>query len=331
MKAIGFRQPGGIEVLEELERPEPELRARDLLVRVRAVSVNPVDVKQRASARPREGDARVLGFDASGVVEKVGPDTSLFKVGDEVFYAGTIVRPGTNSELHAVDERIVGPKPKSLDFAEAAALPLTAITAWELLFDRLRVGRTDTGTLLVINGAGGVGSILTQLARKLTGLTVITTASRPETVAWTQKMGAHAVIDHRHPLHQELTKLGVKHVEYIAGLSASDHHHPAIVAALAPQGRFALIDDPKSFDIVPFKSKSATVSWEAMFTRSIFETPDMIEQHRLLAEVSALIDSGVLVTTLTERAGKLTAENLRAVHAKVEKGVAVGKTVLDGL
>ncbi|TKC99208.1 zinc-binding alcohol dehydrogenase family protein [Polyangium fumosum] len=336
MKAVGTHQPLPITAdhsLVDVELPEPKATGRDLLVRVHAVSVNPVDVKIRASFKSEDGSPRVLGWDASGVVEAVGPDVTLFRPGDEVFYAGAIGRPGTNAEKHLVDERLVGRKPKSLDFAEAAALPLTAITAWELLFDRLGVpyGRkAQAGSLLVINGAGGVGSILIQIARRLTGLTVIATASRPETKQWVLDMGAHHVIDHTQPLDAGLAELGIPHVPYVAGLTASDRHQDAIAKAVAPQGRVVLIDDPKSFDIVPFKRKSVMVGWELMFTRSIFQTNDMIEQHRLLEEVSALVDAGVLRTTLTERAGRIDAATLKKVHATIESGKAIGKSVLAG-
>ncbi|MDC0744736.1 zinc-binding alcohol dehydrogenase family protein [Polyangium mundeleinium] len=336
MKAVGTHQPLPItadHALVDVELPEPKATGRDLLVRVHAVSVNPVDVKIRASFKSEDGNPRVLGWDASGVVEAVGPDVTLFRPGDEVFYAGAIGRPGTNAEKHLVDERIVGRKPKSLDFAEAAALPLTAITAWELLFDRLGVpyGRkAQAGSLLVINGAGGVGSILIQIARRLTGLTVIATASRPETKKWVLDMGAHHAIDHTQPLDAGLAALGIPNVEYVAGLTASDRHQEAIAKAVAPQGRVVLIDDPKSFDIVPFKRKSVTVGWELMFTRSIFQTNDMLEQHRLLEEVSALVDAGVLRTTLTERAGRIDAATLKKVHATIESGKAIGKSVLVG-
>ena len=336
MKAVGYHQPGSIErpdALLDLELPAPTPGPRDLLVRVRAVSVNPVDTKIRAGSTPPAGQAKVLGWDAAGTVEAVGGEVKRFSVGDEVFYAGDITRPGANAELHVVDERIVGHKPKSLDWASAAALPLTALTAWEILFDRMRLPygvKTGGGALLVINGAGGVGSILTQLARRLTGLTVIATASRPETVEWCRSMGAHQVIDHRRPLDQELTAIGIPEVGYVAGLTATDRHLPAIVQAIAPQGHLAVIDDPPSLDIVKLKRKSVTVSWELMFTRSIYQTRDLVEQHRILEEVSALVDAGVLRTTLTERAGRIDASNLKRVHAIVESGRAIGKTVLAG-
>jgi len=337
MKAVGYYHPLPIsddQALVELELPTPTLRPHDLLVRVHAVSVNPVDVKQRAAAAPPAGAARVLGFDAAGVVEAVGPQVSLFRPGDAVFYAGAIDRPGSNAELQAVDERIVGPKPVTLSFAQAAALPLTSLTAWELLFDRLRVphGEATTGdAILIVNGAGGVGSVLTQIARRLTGLTVIATASRPETVEWCTAMGAHHVIDHRQPLDQGLAALGIPQVRYVAGLTASAQHHAAIVESLAPQGALALIDDPKTFDVVPFKRKSLSVHWELMFTRSLFGTPDIAAQHRILAEVSALVDRGVLRSTLQQEIGALTPDNLRRAHAAVESGRSIGKLVLAGV
>jgi zinc-binding alcohol dehydrogenase family protein len=336
MKAIGYRQPLPItadEALVALELPVPQPGPRDLRVAVKAVSVNPVDVKLRARLAPPAGAPGVLGFDAAGVVEAVGTGVTLFRPGDEVFYAGSMDRPGSNSELQLVDERIVALKPRSLGFAEAAALPLTALTAWELLFDRLGVPfglKTRGGTLLVINGAGGVGSILTQIARRLTGLTVVATASRPETAAWAREMGADHVIDHRRPLDQGLAGIGIPEVEYVAGLTATDAHLPAIAKALAPQGRLALIDDPAILDIVPLKRKSISVHWELMFTRPLFQTPDMIEQHRILAEVAALVDAGVLKSTLTGNLGAIAVANLRRAHALVESGRAIGKTVLAG-
>ena len=274
----------------------------------------------------------MLGFDAAGVVESVGAEVTLFRPGDEVFYAGSIARPGTNSELHLVDERIVGRKPVSLSFAQAAALPLTSITAWELLFDRLGVVHGDksrTGTLLVINGAGGVGSILTQITRRLTGLTVVATASRPETVAWCREMGAHHLIDHHRPLDEGLKEVGIDQVEYVAGLTATEKHLPAIIEAIAPQGKLAVIDDPASLDILPFKRKSVSVHWEFMFTRPVFGTPDMIAQHRLLNEVATLVDDGLLNSTMFDDSGPINATNLRRVHAMIESGRSIGKTVLS--
>jgi zinc-binding alcohol dehydrogenase family protein len=336
MKAIGYRIPGSLDrddVFLDVTLPDPVPGPRDLLVRVKAVSVNPVDTKIRVSTQPADGGVKVLGWDAAGIVEAVGADVTLFKPGDEVFYAGEMTRQGTNAELHTVDERIVGLKPRTLDWAEAAALPLTAITAWELLFDRMRVPygeKMQKGTLLVINGAGGVGSILIQLARRLTGLTVIATASRPETIAWVKKMGAHDVIDHRQPLDQGLKAIGIQHADYVAGLTATAHHLPAIVELIAPQGHLGLIDDPEVLDIVPFKRKAVTISWEFMFARPLFNTLDMGEQGRILNEIAALVDAGILVTTLTRRDGPINAANLKQIHALVESGSAIGKTVLVG-
>jgi zinc-binding alcohol dehydrogenase family protein len=334
MKAIGYYKPLPItsdHSLVDLTLPAPAPGPHDLMVRVQAISVNPVDAKVRAGVTPPNGEAKILGWDAAGVVEAVGAEVNDFKPGDAVFYAGALNRPGANSELHVVDARIVGRKPVSLSFSEAAALPLTAITAWELLFNRLGVPygvETSTGALLIVNGAGGVGSILIQLARRLTGLTVIATASRPETIAWVKTMGAHHVIDHRHPLDEGLNGIGMPEVQYVASLTGTDQHLSAIVKALAPQGKLALIDDPKTLDIVPFKRKSVSVHWELMFTRSLYGTPDMVAQHQLLNEVADLVDAGVLRTTLKEELGPINAANLRRAHAVVESGKAIGKVVL---
>ncbi len=335
MRAVAYRKSLPITAADalidvELDRPKPA--GRDLLVAVKAVSVNPVDYKVRLRADPG-GEPKVLGFDAAGVVVEAGPDVTLFKPGDEVFYAGTIVRSGTNAEFHLVDERITGRKPRKLGFAEAAALPLTSITAWELLFDRLGVIRgegRDKRAALIIGGAGGVGSIAIQLARRLTGLTVVTTASRPETNAWCRELGAHHVIDHRQPFAPQLKAAGVPAVDLVLGLTQTDQHLAQIVDVIAPQGRFGLIDDPKALDMTLFKRKSASVHWESMFTRSIFETSDMIEQHNLLDEVSRLIDQGVLRTTLGENLGRINAANLKRAHAMVESGKSRGKLVLEG-
>ncbi|HKW54089.1 MAG TPA: zinc-binding alcohol dehydrogenase family protein [Stellaceae bacterium] len=335
MRAVAYRKSlpiSAADALIDVELDRPKAAGRDLLVEVKAVSVNPVDYKVRLRADPG-GEAKVLGFDAAGVVAEAGRDVTLFKPGDEVFYAGTIVRSGTNAEFHLVDERIVGRKPKKLGFAEAAALPLTSITAWELLFDRLGVQRgegRDKRRALIIGGAGGVGSIAIQLARRLTGLTIVTTASRPETSAWCRELGAHHVIDHRQPFAPQMKAAGVPDVDLVLGLTQTDQHLAQIVEVLAPQGRFGLIDDPKSLDMGLFKRKSASVHWESMFTRSIFETPDMIEQHNLLDEVSRLIDQSVLRTTLGENLGRITAANLKRAHALVESGKSRGKLVLEG-
>jgi len=337
MKAVGYQKPQPIaqpDSLVDITLPEPVATGRDLLVEVKAVSVNPVDTKVRKSALPADGQThKVLGWDASGIVKAVGPDVTLFKPGDRVWYAGSIARTGTNSERHLVDERIVGHMPKSLDFAQAAALPLTAITAWEMLFDRLGVapGKQPTQqTLLIIGASGGVGSILTQLATRLTSLTVIGTASRPETQAWVKELGAHHVIDHSRPLTEELRRIGHPAVDLIVSLTQTDAHFDQIVEAIAPQGRFGLIDDPTSLDVTKFKRKSVSVHWELMFTRALFGTGDMIGQHRLLNEVAGLVDAGLVRTTLAEHFGPINAANLQRAHALIESGKARGKVVLEG-
>lgn len=337
MKAVGYQTPQAISAADSLidiTLPDPVAEGRDLLVEVKAVSVNPVDTKVRKSAAPAEGEAyKVLGWDASGIVRAVGPEVTLFQPGDRVWYAGSIARPGTNSELHRVDERIVGHMPRSLDFAQAAALPLTAITAWEMLFDRLGIApgkAPGAGTLLIIGASGGVGSILTQLAARLTGLTVIGTASRPQTQAWVKELGAHHVIDHSQPIAAELKRIGFPQVDHIVSLTQTDAHFDQIVEAIAPQGKFGLIDDPASLDVTKFKRKSVSVHWELMFTRALFGTADMIGQHRLLNEVAALVDAGLIRTTLAERFGPINAANLQRAHALIESGKARGKVVLEG-
>ena len=336
MRAVGYKKSLPIEQAESLidldiEKPAPQ--GRDLLVQVKAISVNPVDTKVRKRAAPKDGEPpKILGYDATGVVAAVGPDATLFKPGDEVWYAGSIVRPGTNSEFHLVDERIVGKKPKSLGFAAAAALPLTSITAWEMLFDRFAVARGggEGKSLLIVGGAGGVGSIAIQLARTLTKLTVIATASRPETQSWCKKLGAHHVVDHSKPMAEQLKERGHRFVDYIFGVTQSDQHFDTIVDAIAPQGKFGLIDDPKPLDTSRFKGKSASVHWEAMFTRSTFQTPDMEEQHRLLSEVARMVDDGTIRTTVQENLGVINATNLRRAHAMIESGRTRGKIVLEG-
>ncbi|VXC09182.1 zinc-binding alcohol dehydrogenase family protein [Pseudomonas sp. 8O] len=337
MKAVAYYQSlpaDHPEALQDIQLADPTPGPHDLLVEVRAISVNPVDTKIRLGVKPENGAAKVLGWDATGIVQAVGSEVSLFQPGDRVFYAGAIDRAGANSELHLVDERIVGHMPSSLSFAEAAALPLTAITAWELLFERLQVaeGSADQGqSLLIVGAAGGVGSILTQLARHLTGLTVIGTASRPETQAWVRELGAHHVIDHSKPLSEELARIGIGQVTHVASLTQTDQHYAQLVESLEPQGRLALIDDPlQPLDVMQLKRKSLSLHWELMFTRSLYQTEDMIEQHRLLERVSDLVDSGVIKTTLGEHFGTINAANLRRAHALLESGKAKGKIVLEG-
>ncbi len=339
MRAVGYRTTGDAEVLQDVELPDPTPTERDLLVEVQAISVNPVDTKVRRRQGPEEGaEVKVLGYDVAGVVREVGADVTAYSAGDEVWYAGTIVRPGGNSELHVVDERLVSRRPTSLDAARAAAMPLTAVTAWELLFDRLGVERGGGAgqTLLVVGAGGGVGSVLVQLAATQTKLRVIGTASRPETQEWVRSLGAHDVVDHSRPLAEELRGIGVDGVELVAALTHTDQHYEQLVEALAPQGRIGVIDDPVGgLDATPLKSKSASLVWELMFTRSTFRTPDMHLQGELLAEVARLVDEGVLRTTTAGTTTgadpkPITAAHLREAHEFIESGKAVGKVVLAG-
>lgn len=336
MKAIGYKKAGPItaqEALVEFEAEKPEIGPHDLLVEVRGISVNPVDVKVRALPElgPENGKTKIIGYDGAGIVREVGSDVSKFKVGDEVFYAGDLTRAGSNSELHAVDERIVGRKPDSLGFAEAAGLPLTSITAWEILFDSfgLKEGDGKGESLLIIGAAGGVGSILIQLAKKLTGLRVIATASRPDTMAWVEKMGADHVINHRESLVDQIKALGTQ-PRYVATLNGTEEHFPAIVELIKPRGHIALIDDPQSLDINSIKLKALSFSWEFMFTRSMFQTDDIEKQHDLLNRISELIDGRTLISTVRNNLGKISVQTLKEAHVQQESGRVIGKNVLNG-
>ncbi|TAL22434.1 MAG: zinc-binding alcohol dehydrogenase family protein [Aquabacterium sp.] len=342
MKAVAYQLAGPIsapESLIDIELPRPQAGGRDLLVEVRAVSVNPVDTKVRASANPEGTPYKVIGYDAVGVVVEAGPAARLFKPGDAVWYAGSIARPGTNSQFHLVDERIVGRKPKSVDDATAAALPLTGITAWELLFDRFGVAEgapvadpsLAKGTLLVTGAAGGVGSILVQLARRLTGLAVVGTASRPETQAWLKQLGAHAVIDHSQPLGPQVAALGLPPVTHVASLTHTEQHYAALVELLAPQGKLGLIDDPKEpVDIRLLKRKALSLHWEMMFARPVFDTPDVEQQHVLLDRLADLVDAGTIRSTVQRNLGTINAANLKQAHALIESHRVQGKLVLAG-
>lgn len=336
MKAVGYKTPGAIDredALVDFEMDTPTPEGRDLRVAIKAVSVNPADAKARAMAPAPEGGYAVLGFDASGVVEAVGPDAENYKVGDEVYYSGSMLRPGTNSEFHLVDERIVGRKPAKASHAEAAALPLTTLTAWEMLFDRLDVRRptADGGNvILIIGGAGGVGSIAVQLLRQLTDMTIIATASRPETADWVRELGAHHVINHREPLAPQIEALGVGAPGFVFSTNQTAAHLPAIADVIAPQGRFGTIDLAEAFEPGPFFQKAVSLHFELMFTRSIFQTSDMAEQGKLLSEVAELVDAGKLRTTLTEVMGKIDAATLKEAHRQIETGTARGKMVLEG-
>lgn len=316
----------------DIDKPTPS--GHDLLVKIEAIAVNPVDAKVRAPKDKIEETPRVLGWDAAGVVEAVGPDVTLFRAGDAVFYAGSITRPGANSEFHLVDERIAGVKPASLDFSHAAALPLTTITAWEALFERLGVsveGRDAGKSVLIFGGAGGVGSIGIQLAKKVAKLKVIATASRPESAKWATELGADHIVDHFGDIPAQLKALGLASVDYVLIFNDTDKNFPAAAEAIAPQGVIcSIVENSKPIPIDMLKSKSAGFHWEFMFTRSMFGTPDMIEQHKLLTEVARLVDAGTITTTLGRDLGKINATNLREAHRLLEEGRSIGKLVLTG-
>lgn len=336
MKAVAFKQALPIEhkdALVDITLPDPIAVGHDLLVEVQAISVNPVDVKKRIGGKFEPTEWHVLGWDAAGIVRATGPEVKMFKLGDRVWYAGSIMRSGSNSQLQLVDERIVGKMPSSIDFAAAAAMPLTSLTAWEMLFDRFNIpqGKSTRGkSLLIIGAAGGVGSIMTQLARRLTHLTVIGTASRTETRDWVLQAGAHHVIDHTKPFGAQLSKIGINNPEHIVSLTHTDQHFDQIAEVIAPQGKFGLIDDPELFDIRKLKRKSVSLHWELMFTRSMFNTDDITSQHNILSEVASLIDNGVIRTTVAENFGQINAANLKRAHALIESGKSRGKIVLEG-
>jgi NADPH:quinone reductase len=335
MKAVGLYQYLPIEneqSLIDIEMDRPQPTGKDLLVNVRAISVNPVDVKVRAPKSGTETTPRILGWDAAGEVIAVGPEVEIFAVGDQVFYAGDITRSGSNSEYQLVDERIVGRMPTQLDYPAAAALPLTVITTWEGLFDRLGISRQgdDEGkTILLIGGAGGVGSIAIQIARKLAKLKVIATASREESRAWCLKFGANNVINHHNSLAEELTALGINNVDYIFCLNNTDQHWAVMAEVIAPQGRIcSIVETEKPVDLGALKKKSATFAWELMFTRPMYQTADMIEQQRLLNTIADLVDNGELVTTVNQVIRPISAKNLRQAHVQIEQGHTIGKVVL---
>lgn len=333
MKAVGFKENLPIEdekSLQNIELKIPKITGRDILVEIKAISVNPVDYKIRQQST-ESGEWKVIGWDATGIVKAVGEEVSLFKVGDEVWYAGDLTRSGSNAEFQLVDERIVGRKPKSLSFSEAAALPLTTLTAWEMLFDRMKVEKDNPNkSILVIGAAGGVGSILVQLAKKLTKLKIIGTASRPATTAWLKDLGVDYIINHRNKLSKEMTQQNLSGADYVVSLNATEQHFDEIVKVVKPQGQFGFIDDPTTLNVMPFKIKAVSTHIELMFTRSLFQTEDMIEQHLILNKVAELVDKGEIKTTVGEHFGMINAENLRKAHALLESGKAKGKIVLEG-
>ncbi|WP_077285091.1 zinc-binding alcohol dehydrogenase family protein [Cognaticolwellia aestuarii] len=334
MKAIAYQQNLPIEdenSLQNIEINQPTASGHDILVEVKAISVNPVDYKIRASSPAPEGEWKVIGWDATGVVKAVGDNVTLFQPGDNVWYAGDLTRSGSNAEMQLVDERIVGNMPKSLSFSDAAALPLTSLTAWEMLFDRLDVSKSDSKkSILVIGAAGGVGSIMVQLLKQLTDLTIVASASRAETVSWLEGLGADYIINHSNKLSDEFEKKNLAQVDYVVSLNNTDSHLVEIEKVIKPQGKFGLIDDPEVLDIMPFKVKAISVHWELMFTRSLFKTEDMQMQHDILNEMAKLIDDGLLKTTVGENFGEINAKNLRKAHQFLETGKTKGKIVLAG-
>jgi zinc-binding alcohol dehydrogenase family protein len=336
MKVVSFRESLPIthpESFLDLTAAMPQPGPRDLLVEIRAIGINPVDTKVRAGRGPGGpgGDLPILGWDAAGVVRAVGAEAGLFHVGDEVFYAGSVDRPGCYAEFQCVDERLAGPKPRQIGFAASAAMPLTTITAWEMLFDRLRVDRTRKGSLLIVGGAGGVGSAAIQLARVLTNMDIIATASRPDTQEWCRQMGAHHVIDHREPLGRQVLALAPAGVDHVLVMTKTGEHYDEIVEAMAPQSSLALIENPtRPLDIVKLKDKCISLHWEFMFTRSRHQTADMGEQGRLLTELAQLMDAGRIQSTLRTHLGPICAENMKKAHTLQESGKTIGKIVLEG-
>lgn len=338
MKAVVFDKSQDIHqanALFDTQLPTPEATGFDLLVQVKAISVNPVDAKVRLRALPEKGEAKVLGWDASAVVVAVGEKVTHFNVGDEVFYAGDVTRPGSYSEYQLIDERITAHKPKSLTHTEAAAVPLTSITAWEMLFDRLQINQSNPyqktpNVLLITGAAGGVGSMMIQLAKALTDAVVIATASREDSQQWVKELGCDHVINHHNGIQQELSKLGITEVSHIASLTHTHLHFNDYVALIKPQGKICLIDDPSEpLDFMALKAKSVSLIWELMFTRSRFGTEDLIEQRHLLQKVSDLLEAGTIKTTLKASLGEVNSHNVIEAHKLVESGSMIGKIVLQ--
>lgn len=336
MKAIGYQhchRTDEDDILQDIQLNKPDVSGFDCLIEVRAISVNPVDTKIRSSAQPEPGEFRVLGWDATGVVRETGDQVTLFKPGDEVWYAGAVNRPGCNAEFQLVDERLIALKPQSLSFSEAAALPLTSLTAWEILFDRLQIEQhpEQQKRLLICGAAGGVGSIMIQLAAGLTTAQIIATASREATQKWVQQLGAHVILNHRNALSKELEKSGIPSVSHVASLNQTDLHFAEMIKMLQPQGKLALIDTPtQPLDILSMKQKSLSLHWEFMFTRSAFETADMMQQHHILSRVAELVDNGVIRTTMNQHFGTINAKNLIKAHRFIDTNTSIGKIVLEG-
>ncbi len=311
-----------------LERPHAE--GHDLLVEIKAISVNPADAKRRMVAPPTALDKGILGWDAAGIVKEVGSDVTLFKPGDHVYYAGDVRRAGCNSQFQLVDERLVGTMPSNLDFAQAASLPLTSICAWEIIFDRLAITPTSKHAVLVVGASGGLGSMVVQLLKQLTKCTVIGTASREISIAWVKELGADFVINHNEPLKPQLDQLDIPAIENVISLNGTEKHFPFITELIAPQGSIALSDDPNNLDARLLKQKCLSLHWEWMFTRSYFQTTDMIEQHHILEQIGEIVEQNKIRSTANKNFGKITAENLRKAHELIESHQSVGKIVLEG-
>ena len=337
MKAVALTRYLAIsdaESLIEVDLMKPLANGHDLLVKIEAIGVNPLDTKIRAPKDLVEKSPRVLGWDAAGIVEAVGPEVTLFRPGDAVFYAGSVIRQGANSEFHLVDERLVGRKPSTIDFSNSAALPLTSITAWEALFSRLRISQlgADAGkSILIIGGAGGVGSMAIQLAKRVAGLHVIATASRPESIAWARDLGADLVINHFGDMSAQLVEAHVKNVDFVLILNSIDRHFLVAAKVISPQGAIcSIVENDQPLPIELLKAKSVSFHWESMFTRSTFGTTDMTEQHNILSWVADLIDEGTIGTTMGSNLGLINAKNLREAHRLIERGRVIGKLTLTG-
>ncbi|VDK14708.1 Zinc-type alcohol dehydrogenase-like protein [Oenococcus sicerae] len=336
MKAIGFKEHLPIEEensLIEFKLPKPIAKGHDLLVEVSAVSVNPVDIGVRTSGHGILKEPKIIGWDAVGIVDSIGDNVSLFKKGDLVFYAGSFKRSGSDSQYQLVDERIVGHAPKNLIITQTAAMPLTSLTAWEVLFEQLEIDPQDhkfnrEHTILIINGAGGVGSIATQLAH-WAGLNVIASASRPETIKWVMEHGADQTVNHRKDLIKEVRELGYKYVDYILELNDLDGHWDEMAELIKPSGRIASItENHRPINLRKLTQKRAKFAWEWMYTKSFYETPDMISQHQILDQVSELLDQGVIKSTLNEVLSPINVSNLKKAHKLVESNRMIGKIVV---
>jgi zinc-binding alcohol dehydrogenase family protein len=341
MKAIGYKKSLPIsdtESLIDIELPQPKATGRDILVKVSAIAVNPVDYKIRQNKPSETDEYKVIGWDAVGEIVALGESATKFQLGDKVYYAGDLTRQGSNAEYQLVDERIVGRKPKNLSNIEAAALPLTTITAYEMLFEHLTLPKVmpnstekSNDVILVVGAAGGVGSILVQLAKAITGATIIATASRESSKAWVEKLGAHHVVNHTKPLKPQIDALNIGQVTHVASLNGTESYFDSYIELLAPFGKIAMIDDPqKPLDVMKMKFKSLSLHIEFMFARTMFNAIDIEEQSHLLNHVSDLIDLGYIQTTVGKELGLINADNLKLAHQELESGKSIGKIVLQG-